>query len=73
MAKKFQVGKCAKTGAIATGTAVNHGLAVAPSAVIILCASTGATDVYVDTVGNATFAVHFGGGGAHVFYWAALV
>jgi hypothetical protein len=73
MAKRYQVGGHGQTGAIATGTAVAHGCGATPGAVIILSASTGATDVFVDTVGGTNFVVHFGGGGTHVFNWIAVI
>jgi parallel beta-helix repeat protein len=61
------------TGAIATGTAVNHGLATTPTAVIVSAAESGPTDIYVDTVGAASFEINFGGGGNKTFYWRAYV
>jgi len=59
------------TAAIATGTAVNHGLAGTPTMVVVTAAETGPTDVYVDTVGAASFKINFGGGGNKTFYWQA--
>jgi len=59
------------TGAIATGTAVNHGLAGTPTSVTVTSAEAGPTDVYVDTVGAASFKINFGGGGNKTFYWTA--
>jgi len=64
------------TGAIATGTAVAHGLyedgaGLTPTSVIISAAEAGPTDIYVDTVGAATFNINFGGGGNKTFSWIA--
>jgi hypothetical protein len=59
------------TGAIATGTAVNHGLSVTPGSVTVTAAESGPTDIYVDTVGAASFKINFGGGGNKTFYWVA--
>lgn len=61
------------TGAITTGTAVNHGLATTPECVIATAAETGPTDVYVDTVGATSFKINFGGGGTKTFYWRAML
>ena len=61
------------TGAIATGTAVNHGLAATPTSVVATAAETGPTDIYVDTVGATSFKINFGGGGNKTFYWKAEV
>lgn len=59
------------TAAIATGTAVAHGLAGTPTSVIVMPTVTGLTDIYVDTVGAANFNINFAGGGNQVFYWRA--
>jgi len=61
------------TAAIATGTAVNHGLRTTPTNVMVTAAETGPTDVYVDTVGTTSFQINFGGGGNKTFYWQASV
>lgn len=64
------------TAAIATGTAVSHGLfddgaGLTPTSVIISAAETGPTDIFSSAVGAATFTVNFGGGGNKTFYWIA--
>jgi hypothetical protein len=61
------------TGAIASGTAVNHGLAATPKSVRVTAAESGPTDVYVTEVGAASFKINFGGGGNKTFYWDAEV
>lgn len=60
------------TGAIATGTAVTHGLGTTPTKVLLTPADAGAGDFYVSTLGATTFAVNFAGGGSHIFYWEAI-
>lgn len=59
------------TAAIATGTGVPHGLAGTPTSVTATAAETGPTDIWVDTVGAASFNINFGGGGNKTFYWRA--
>ena len=59
------------TAAIATGTAVTHGLAGTPTSITVTAAETGPTDISVDTVGAASFKINFGGGGNKTFYWQA--
>ncbi len=61
------------TGAIATATAVAHGLAATPTKVIVTAAETGPTDIFVTAVGVANFTINFGGGGNKTFYWLAEV
>jgi hypothetical protein len=64
--------KSGVTAAIATGTAVTHGLGVTPTKVLLTAAATGASDIYVDALGATTFTVNFAGGGSRVFYWEAI-
>lgn len=59
------------TAAIATGTAVAHGLVGTPTSITVTAAEAGPTDLYVDTVGAANFNINFGGGGNKTFYWKA--
>jgi hypothetical protein len=59
------------TGAIASGTAVNHGLSVTPTSVVTSAAESGPTDIYVTEVGATSFKINFGGGGNKAFYWYA--
>lgn len=59
------------TAAIATATAVNHGLAGTPTSVTVTAAESGPTDIYVDTVGGTSFKINYGGGGTKTFYWQA--
>jgi hypothetical protein len=61
------------TGAIATGTAVNHGLITTPTRLCVTAAESGPTDIYADTVGTTSFKINFGGGGNKTFYWKAEV
>jgi len=58
------------TGAIATGTTVNHGLAGTPD-VVLITPQTDVGDFYVSAVAAGTFTISFDGGGNHVFYWFA--
>lgn len=59
------------TAAIATATAVAHGLDGTPAYVSIVAAEAGPTDIYVTAVGAANFTVNFGGGGNKTFFWRA--
>jgi hypothetical protein len=59
------------TAAIATGTAVNHGLGFLPSFVLVTSQEFGPTDLYVSAIDATSFTINFGGGGSHVFGWSA--
>lgn len=61
-----------KTGAIASGTDVVHGLGLAPAVVNVTPAETGPTDVFPNTIGGTNFKINFGGGGTKTFYWEAI-
>ena len=71
--KKMQVGSHGRTGAIATGTAVNHNCPGAPTSIVVTVGVTGVTDIYVDTITATQFTIHFAGGGNKAFDWVALV
>jgi len=68
--KTFSFGR---SGAIASGSAILHGLAFTPTAVLVTPAETGPTDVVVSAVSGSSFTVAFGGGGSKQFYWQARV
>jgi len=59
------------TGAIASGTAVNHALGAVPSFVLVTAQDAGPTDIYVTARTSTTFVINYGGGGTHVFGWSA--
>ncbi len=64
------------TGAIATGTAVPHGLfsdgaGLTPTSVIVTPAEAGPIDVNTTARGATNFTINFGGGGNKTFSWIA--
>jgi hypothetical protein len=61
------------TGAIATATAVTHGLPVTPTNIIVNAGDATPSAIYLSAIGAQQFTINFAGGGNHPFYWQATI
>jgi hypothetical protein len=63
--------KSGSTPLIAPGTAIPHGLAFAPTCVVLTAMDGAPPGVSVRNIGAKTFTIDYVGGGMHAFYWRA--
>lgn len=61
------------SGAVATGAAIAHGLFGTPTQVMLQQLDATPTAVFPGTLGPATFAINYTGGGTHSFAWQASI
>lgn len=59
------------TGAITTGTVIQHNLGAVPTMVLLTAQASGPTNVFPSALTKTTFTINFSGGGSVVFGWSA--
>lgn len=59
------------TSAIATGTLIDHGMAMTPAFVTLAPQDGTPTNYFADNITTTQFRINYTGGGTHAFGWSA--